>query len=139
MTLARWNIKLLLVGMIVWAMPASAAEAPTVAYPQIHFQSDSTDVEAADLGKLAANIAWLKRYPQAVVILEGHCDDWGNAAYNMELGDRRARELKARLIAQGIMPERVIMVVSFGEAKPLDPGRNPAAWRANRRVEFVLR
>jgi len=107
--------------------------------PRVHFVSntDLLDPEAETV--LQTNVAWLKKNPQAVVILEGHCDEWGESSYNEELGDRRARAVKAYLIEQGIGPERSIMVVSFGEDKPLNPEHTMDAWRANRRVEFVVR
>lgn len=118
---------------------ASAQDIPTITHPAIHFESDSTSVVPEDVSKLDGNVAWLSRYPRAVVILEGHCDRTGGADYNMELGDRRAREVKSTLIERGISPDRVIMVVSFGEQRPVDHGESHAALGKNRRVEFVLR
>lgn len=118
---------------------AFAQDIPAITHPAIHFESDSTSVVSEDIPKLDDNVGWLSRYPRAVVILEGHCDRTGGADYNMELGDRRAREVKSYLIERGISPDRVIMVVSFGEKRPVDPGEGAAALRKNRRVEFVLR
>lgn len=121
------------------AAVAFAQDIPTITHPSIHFESDRTSVVSEDLVKLNANVDWLSRYSRAVVILEGHCDQSGGDDYNMELGDRRAREVKSYLIERGIAPDRVIMVVSFGEKRPVDPGESPAALQKNRRVEFVLR
>lgn len=118
---------------------ASAQDLPTLIHPAIHFESDSTTVVSEDIPKLDDNVGWLARYPRAVVILEGHCDQTGGADYNMELGDRRAREVKSYLIERGVSPERVIMVVSFGAKRPVDTGETHAALRKNRRVEFALR
>lgn len=107
--------------------------------PRIHFSSDSFKIEAAQNISLEQNVSWLQNHPRSVLILEGHCDEWGEQSYNMELGDRRAREVKAYLIEKAIEPERIIMVVSFGEDQPIDPGHFREAWRKNRRVEFILR
>lgn len=107
--------------------------------PRIHFARDHYQISEAEQSKLTANVAWLKKNPQAVLILEGHCDTWGEVSYNLLLGDRRAREVKAYLIEQGIDAERIIMVVSFGEDRPIDPRPLPAAWASNRRVEFMVR
>jgi peptidoglycan-associated lipoprotein len=117
----------------------SAAETPSITHPAIHFLSDSTVVMPEDRPKLEEDVAWLAQYPRAVVILEGHCDQTGRADYNMELGDRRAREIKSFLIERGIAADRIIMVVSFGEERPVDPRETHAALRQNRRVELVLR
>lgn len=108
-------------------------------FQPIHFLSNSFVIEENETKTLDQNVQWLKENPSAVIILEGHCDEWGKETYNLELGDRRAREVKAHLIEKGIDPERIIMVVSFGEGMPLDPRHVRDAWAANRRVEFVLR
>lgn len=129
----------MILGAAFFSDLATAADLPTITYPAIHFQSDSTQVLTEDRPKLDEDVAWLTQFPQAVVILEGHCDQTGRADYNMELGDRRAREIKSYLIERGIASDRIIMVVSFGEERPVDPRETHAALRQNRRVEFVLR
>ncbi len=104
-----------------------------------YFASNSDQLSESEGASLEKNIDWLKKNRDAVVILEGHCDEWGKSSYNMELGDRRAREVKAYLIEKGIDADRIIMVVSYGAERPADPRHLSEAWRRNRRVEFVLR
>lgn len=128
-----------LVGIPQMAAHLHAAELPQITHPAIHFLSDRTTVMPSDLQNLEDNVAWLTKYDKVVVILEGHCDQTGGADHNMELGDRRAREIKSYLIERGIDPNRIIMVVSFGETRPVDPRESHAALQKNRRVEFVLR
>jgi len=106
---------------------------------RVHFDFGSDQLNAEARDRLGDNIAWLKRNDDSVLVLEGHCDEQGARAYNMQLGDRRARSVKGYLIAQGIEQDRLIMVVSHGELRPLDPGHNRDAYRQNRRVEFILR
>lgn len=135
--------KLIIAVTVVAALACSslsrAEDAPILTHPTIHFQSDSTEVIPEDLPKLADDVAWLAKFPKAVVILEGHCDQTGLADYNMELGDRRAREIKSYLLSKGVTPDRIIMVVSFGAERPAVAGETHAALRQNRRVEMVLR
>lgn len=107
--------------------------------PRIHFNTNSSAILESEQELLSQNVSWFKQNPSAVLILEGHCDEWGEAGYNLQLGDLRAREVKAYLMEQGIDAERMIMVVSFGEQRPIDPRSTREAWKANRRVEFVLR
>lgn len=116
-----------------------AAGAPALPYPRVHFPFDSDEILAADTALMDENADWLKRHQGAVIILEGHCDEIGPSEYNMELGDRRARSVKAYLVAKGVAHDRVIMVVSYGDTRPLDPAHSREAWRMNRRVEFILR
>jgi len=105
----------------------------------IHFASDSDLLDSRALDNLEYNLSWINNHPDSVLILEGHCDEWGDAAYNLQLGDRRARRVKANLIDMGADPERLIMVVSYGERRPLDTRHTKDAWRQNRRVEFIIR
>lgn len=114
-------------------------EALAVPHPRVHFPFDTEELLASDVQYLEENTEWMKRHKGAVVILEGHCDEIGPSEYNMELGDRRARSVKAHLVERGIDHGRVIMVVSYGDTKPLDPSHSKEAWKMNRRVEFIIR
>ncbi|MBI5299395.1 MAG: OmpA family protein [Deltaproteobacteria bacterium] len=107
--------------------------------PRVHFDSNSFSIPSEEKIILNQNVVWLKENPKEVIILEGHCDEWGDAFYNMELGDRRAREVKAYLMEEGVDPERIIMIVSYGSKRPLDLRHENEAWKLNRRVEFVMR
>jgi len=79
----------------------------------------------------------LKTYPQVKVSLEGHCDERGPKDHNKDLGLKRAESAKKILVEQGIAPER-LQTVSYGEERPVDKGKNEAAWSRNRRVEFII-
>jgi peptidoglycan-associated lipoprotein len=106
---------------------------------RVHFSTGSDELDGEAITTLGFNSSWLVRRPDAVLVLEGHCDERGDSAFNMQLGDRRARRVKAYLIATGVDPDRLIMVVSHGELRPLDPRHTSDAWRKNRRVEFIIR
>ncbi len=101
------------------------------------FASDFILPEAVE--KIDKNVEWLKNDQLSYIILEGHCDEVGQSEFNMQLGDRRARAVKAYMIERGILPERIIMVVSYGSQRPLNPGHTIEDLRENRRVEFVIR
>ena len=102
------------------------------------FPTASDRVIKRDRGILERNARWMLENPQAVLILEGHCDERGGDEYNMELGDRRARRVKEELVRLGV-PAQAMAIVSHGERKPLDGRHTPEAWRKNRRVEFTPR
>lgn len=107
--------------------------------PRVHFPFDKDEVFSKDLALVDENAEWLEKNSGAVIILEGHADEHGGGGYNIELGDRRARTVKARLIERGVSHDRIIMVVSMGETKPLAAGHSFEAWQVNRRVEFIIR
>lgn len=75
---------------------------------------------------------WAKETGRPLLV-EGHCDERGSELYNLELGDRRAREVTAWIIGQGVDAKRLV-VASKGESEPVDRGHRETAWRQNRRV-----
>ena len=82
------------------------------------------------------NALFLLDHPEAMVEIQGNCDERGTNEYNLALGERRAKGARAYLVNLGVNPDR-IGTVSFGEERPLDPGQNEDAWAKNRRDDFV--
>jgi OmpA-OmpF porin, OOP family len=72
------------------------------------------------------------------VEVQGHTDERGSAAYNLDLSQRRAAAVVEFLVAEGVAASRLV-ARGFGESKPLIRKSTPAAWSKNRRVEFILR
>ncbi len=72
-----------------------------------------------------------------VIIAVGHTDSIGTDAYNIKLGDRRARAVKAYLIVKGIEPTRVY-TESKGERQPIADNRTAQGRAKNRRVEIEV-
>jgi peptidoglycan-associated lipoprotein len=103
----------------------------------IHFDFDRYEVRPEDAEILKQNAAMLQKSPKAKVQIEGHCDERGTNEYNLALGERRATSTKSYLVSLGISPDR-ISTITYGEEKPLDPGRNEGAWAKNRRAHIVL-
>jgi peptidoglycan-associated lipoprotein len=81
--------------------------------------------------------AFLKRYPQVIIQIEGHCDERGTEEYNMALGSRRANAARQFLADLSIDPNK-IYTISYGEERPFDPGHSEAAWAVNRRDHFLV-
>jgi len=100
------------------------------------FDFDSSNVKAGDKSNLEAVASQLKSNPTWAVRVEGNCDERGTEEYNRSLGERRALALRESLITMGIEPTRVD-TISYGEDKPAAPGHNEAAWKQNRRGDFV--
>ena len=71
------------------------------------------------------------------IILSGHTDTSGPAAYNMGLSERRARAAAAELIARGV-PEDAIEVTWFGQTQLRVPTPDETREPQNRRVEMLF-
>lgn len=99
------------------------------------FDKATLDYQAQELLKQKAT--WLRAFPDANVVIEGHCDERGTNAYNLALGERRAESVKAFLVNLGVSGAR-LTTISYGEEKPVDMGNNEEAWAKNRRAAFAL-
>jgi len=101
-----------------------------------YFDYDKADIRADAQQALQKTAAFLKKYPEAKVVVEGHCDERGSTEYNLALGDRRAAAVKEYLINLGI-PAGSINTVSYGKEKPFCMESSEACWQQNRRGHFI--
>lgn len=101
------------------------------------FDTDSYEIRPDARDVLAADAAWLQKYPSVRILIEGHCDERNTREYNLALGERRANAVRDYLIALGIAPDR-IQTISYGEERPFALGHDESAWRLNRRAHFVI-
>ncbi|HUO21369.1 MAG TPA: peptidoglycan-associated lipoprotein Pal [Caulobacteraceae bacterium] len=123
--------------------PPPVASAPTGPIPgsvqdfvvnvgdRVYFDYNEFNVRADAQPILAAQAAWLQRYPQVKVRIEGNCDERGTREYNLALGARRANSVRDFLVAHGVDSSR-IDTISYGKERPLDPGTGEDAWAHNR-------
>jgi len=79
----------------------------------------------------------LRKNPDVRVSIEGHTDDTGTDAHNLELSRRRAESVKRELVRLGIEEAR-LEARGFGRSRPLVPATTPEAREKNRRVEFKI-
>ncbi|HEX5132208.1 MAG TPA: peptidoglycan-associated lipoprotein Pal [Candidatus Krumholzibacteria bacterium] len=107
-----------------------------IALSDVFFAFDSYSLSAEAKSTLEANAREMKRVTDAMVTIEGHCDERGTKAYNLALGEKRANAAKDYLVAMGVNASRV-STVSYGKERPFDDGHAEAAWAKNRRCHFV--
>ena len=102
-----------------------------------YFVLDSAELDDEARVVVAANADVLKKNPQWVITIEGHCDERGTAEYNLALGERRAMAAKAYLQSLGVSPDR-LRTVSYGDEYPFDRTHSEDAWSRNRRAHFII-
>lgn len=118
--------------------PGSQADfLASVASDRVFFDTDKYDIDDADKATLQSQAAWLQKYPQVKVTIEGHCDERGTREYNLALGDRRANAAKNFLASLGVDPSRMT-TISYGKERPDALGSDEAAWAKNRRAVSVV-
>lgn len=104
----------------------------------VFFAYDMAELGAESRATLESNAKYFREYPDARIIIEGHCDERGTEEYNLALGDRRAQVTRSYLVELGISADR-LEPVSFGEERPFVQGSTEAAWSQNRRAHFSIR
>ncbi|GBD06996.1 Outer membrane porin F [bacterium HR21] len=80
---------------------------------------------------------FLKRRPEVVIRIEGHTDNRGTSLYNRRLSLRRAESVRQYLLRRGV-PSRQLIVVGFGDTRPIADNETEFGRSLNRRVEIVI-
>lgn len=126
--------------------PPPPPAAPTVTLDErlkdvqdAYFDYDKSDVRGDARDVLTKDAEALKSimrdFPNATIVVEGHCDERGSAEYNLGLGDRRATSAKDFLVQLGIPTDKV-RTISYGKERPQCTESNESCWQKNRRAHF---
>ncbi len=119
------------------AVPGSEQDFVVNVGDRIYFDLDSYEVRPDAYPRLDAQAAWLQRYPQVTVRIEGNADERGTREYNLALGARRAESVRTYLIQRGIPASR-IDTISYGKERPIAAGSNEEAWARNRNAHTAI-
>ena len=104
---------------------------------RVFFDTDKYNVDSQARATLQRQAAWLAKYSQLSVTIEGHCDERGTREYNLALGDRRANSARDALVSLGVSASR-IKTISYGEERPDCVESSEACWAKNRRAVTVV-
>ncbi|HEY6723254.1 MAG TPA: OmpA family protein [Polyangiaceae bacterium] len=102
------------------------------------FTSAKSDLLPAAQMKLndVAN-ALIKEDPISKIVVEGHTDSQGSAAYNQDLSQRRAQVVRDYLVTRGIASDR-ITAQGFGPTRSVADNTSTEGRANNRRVEIIV-
>ena len=106
-------------------------------FQTVYFDFDKFNLRADAKASLDANFALLQEFADAMVKIEGHCDERGTVEYNLSLGEKRARAVMDYLVGKGVAAAR-LSIITYGKERPVDPGHTETAWAKNRRAEFKV-
>jgi outer membrane protein OmpA-like peptidoglycan-associated protein len=105
----------------------------------IEFEFDKDVLRDSAYPILDEVVQALKDNPGITLVeVEGHTDEQGNDAYNLELSKRRAATVMHYLVDHGIDSLRLTSE-GYGETRPVDPHHTQAAYKLNRRVAFSIK
>jgi peptidoglycan-associated lipoprotein len=117
--------------------PAPAAPGPEpLVLSDVYFDYDQFVLRSDAKTALEGNARRLKA-ENGVVLIEGHCDERGTVAYNLVLGERRARMVEQYLKDLGVASSR-LQITSYGKERPFCSVHSDHCWQQNRRAHFVL-
>jgi peptidoglycan-associated lipoprotein len=103
-------------------------------YDKSGIRGDARTVLEKDAEALRSILA---DFPNAVIVLEGHCDERGSAEYNLGLGAQRAASASAYIEGLGVQTSR-LRIISYGKERPQCSESTEACWQENRRVHFAV-
>ena len=125
------------------SVPSNLSLAPSTAsgsneLGDVFFDYDRFQIRKDALPVLDADAGWLRANGSKTVLIEGHCDERGTLAYNLVLGEKRARAAKKYLQDLGA-PTRQLQTTSYGETRPFCKQQSEDCYQQNRRAHFVTK
>lgn len=103
----------------------------------VYFGYDKAALKEHDKAALDVLTELLKTDPGKQLLVEGHCDERGTVAYNLTLGEKRAKAVKQYLESKGA-PSSRIQTASYGKERPVCTEHSVACWKKNRRAHVVV-
>lgn len=103
----------------------------------ILFDFDKTDIRPGEKSKLDELARVFSDYPENIVIVEGHTDSKGSAAYNKRLSELRASRVVEYLRSKDIDISD-LTAEGYGESQPVATNETAEGREQNRRVDLQI-
>jgi len=116
------------------APPAPGTKITEIKGP--HFDFDKASIKPEGKRRLDDVVRLMRDNPSLRITAVGHTDSVGSDAYNLKLGERRARAVADYLGDQGVSMSRMD-VRSEGKARPVASNSTAEGRAENRRVEII--
>jgi peptidoglycan-associated lipoprotein len=117
--------------------PGSQQEFLVTVGDRVFFETDSSALTPTAQQTLDKQAAWLNRYSNYRILIEGHADERGTREYNIALGARRGSVVVNYLVSKGVNAAR-ITTKSFGKERPVAICNDISCWSQNRRAVTVV-
>ncbi len=117
---------------------AEQAASAAAGLRDVLFAYDSWTISEDGRQALSRDAEWMKSNSSAQIKVEGHCDERGTSAYNLVLGEKRAKAARNYLVELGVGANR-LSVVSYGKERPSCNEHTEACYQQNRRGHLALK
>jgi OOP family OmpA-OmpF porin len=104
----------------------------------IKFDTDKAEILERHTPELAKAVKFIKKYPEQKILVAGHTDSVGAAAYNKELSQKRADAVKTYLVEEAGLDADKLVTKGYGEEKPIASNDTASGRQENRRVELSV-
>lgn len=120
------------IATVILALCAGTAGAAPKPTAEVLFKTDSSELSDQAAATLREVAKKAQNMPGAKIVLDGHTDPRGSAAYNVGLSIRRAEAARDYLLARGVDNDDIILAF-FGKEGP-----RRATFAQDRRVSIQL-
>ncbi|MFO0707050.1 MAG: peptidoglycan-associated lipoprotein Pal [Nitrospira sp.] len=120
------------------AIRSEQAASDAAGLRDVFFAYDSFIISEEGRQALSRDAEWIKSNPGASLKIEGHCDERGTSAYNLVLGEKRAKAVRNYLVELGVGANR-LGVVSYGKERPFCKEHSESCYAQNRRGHVVVK
>lgn len=103
----------------------------------LNFGPNETELSVSSRDVLSQLVAALLRYPDVIISVEGHTDNRGAAADNLELSKQRVLSVVRYMVSQGMSADR-IKPYGYGESRPRAANATATGREQNRRIEINI-
>lgn len=125
-------------GSAIEQTPVSKAE-PAIEQVSItmnvQFDTGKADIEPKYHNDIKGIADFMRKYPSTSAVIEGHTDNVGREAVNVELSHRRAANIKAVLVRKFGIDGARIKAVGYDYQKPVASNKTAEGRQKNRRGE----
>ncbi len=101
------------------------------------FDVNRSDLQAGAQQSLEKLAVILNKYPDTVILIEGHTDSDGSDGHNMTLSERRASGVAFYLARNNVLNSRM-STIGYGENQQVADNATSQGKQLNRRVEVAI-
>ncbi|MBN1210724.1 MAG: OmpA family protein [Myxococcaceae bacterium] len=106
---------------------------------KVHFATNKDTILPKSFPLLKQVGQVLRANPQITKVrVEGHTDSQGADAFNLDLSQRRANNVRKRLIEEERIEAERLEAAGYGETQPVDTNKTAKGRENNRRVVFTI-
>ena len=104
----------------------------------IEFDTNKAEILPKHQSEIGRVVEFLRQYPTANAVIEGHTDSSGSRAYNQGLSERRAKSVHDYLVEEASVAADRLTYAGYGEDRPIADNSTSEGMQKNRRVSAVV-